>query len=88
VLGPLVAEIAPPHLLGRYMSAYQLSFMAGVALGPAIGGVLLGRSPDTIWLGGAFTMALTGAGFLLLGNRIPDPLSATKPAPLAAQEAA
>jgi hypothetical protein len=33
-------------------------------------------------------MALTGAGFLLLGNRIPDPLSATKPAPLAAQEAA
>ena len=33
VLGPLVAEIAPPHLLGRYMSLYQLSFMVGVALG-------------------------------------------------------
>ncbi len=42
VLGPLVAEIAPPHLLGRYMSLYQLSFMAGVALGPAVGGVMLG----------------------------------------------
>jgi MFS family permease len=87
VLGPLVAEIAPPHLLGRYMSLYQLSFMAGVALGPAVGGVLLGTSPDTIWWGGALALALTGAGFLRLGNRIPDPLSPMKAPPLAAPEA-
>ena len=88
VLGPLVAEIAPPHLLGRYMSLYQLSFVAGVALGPAVGGVLLGTSPDTIWWGGAFALALTGAGFLRLGNRIPDPLLPTKSPPLqAASEA-
>jgi MFS family permease len=88
VLGPLVAEIAPPHLLGRYMSLYQLSFMAGVALGPAVGGVLLGTSPDTIWWGGAVALALTGVGFLRLGDRIPDPLSSTKsPPPLAASEA-
>src|SRR6266446_1580302 len=84
VLGPLVAEIAPPHLLGRYMSLYQLSFMVGVALGPAVGGVLLGTSPDTIWWGGAFALALTGAGFLRLGNRIPDPLLPTKSPPLQA----
>jgi MFS family permease len=88
VLGPLVAEIAPPHLLGRYMSLYQLSFMAGVALGPAVGGVLLGTSPDTIWWGGALALALTGAGFLRLGNRIPDPLLPTNFPPLqAASEA-
>jgi MFS family permease len=87
VLGPLVAEIAPPHLLGRYMSLYQLSFMVGVALGPAVGGVLLGMSPDTIWWGGAFALALTGVGFLRLGNRIPDPLLPTKSPPLAAPEA-
>jgi MFS family permease len=78
VLGPLVAEIAPPHLLGRYMSLYQLSFMVGVALGPAVGGVLLATSPDAIWWGGAFALALTGAGFLRLGKRIPDPLSPAK----------
>jgi MFS family permease len=72
VLGPLVAEIAPPQLLGRYMSLYQLSFMAGVALGPAAGGVLLGTSPDAIWWGGALALALTGTGFLRLGNRIPE----------------
>ena len=88
VLGPLVAEIAPPHLLGRYMSLYQLSFMVGVALGPAVGGVLLGTAPDAIWWGGAFVMALTGVGFLRLGNRIPDPLSRTEPRPLPLSEAA
>jgi MFS family permease len=88
VLGPLVAELAPPHLLGRYMSLYQLSFMAGVALGPVVGGALLATSPDAIWWSGALAMALTGAGFLRLGNRIPDPLLATESPPLqAASEA-
>jgi MFS family permease len=88
VLGPLVAEIAPPHLLGRYMSLYQLSFMVGVALGPAVGGVLLGTAPDIIWWGGAVALALTGVGFLRLGNRIPDPLSTPTSPPLpAASEA-
>jgi MFS family permease len=88
VLGPLVAEIAPPHLLGRYMALYQFSFMVGVALGPAVGGVLLETSPDAIWWGGAFALVLTGVGFLRLGNRIPDPRLSTKSPPLqAASEA-
>jgi MFS family permease len=84
VLGPLIAEIAPPHLLGRYMSLYQLSFLTGIALGPAVGGVLLGTSADTIWWGGALALALTAAGFLRLGSRIPDPLLPTKSSPLQA----
>jgi hypothetical protein len=59
-----------------------------VALGQAVGGVLLGTSPDTIWWGGALALALTGVGFLRLGNRIPDPLVPTNPPPLeAASEA-
>ena len=66
------------------MSLYQLSFLVGVALGQAVGGVLLGTSPDTIWCGGAFALVLTGAGFLRLGNRIPDPLLPTKSPPLQA----
>jgi hypothetical protein len=63
--------------------------MVGVALGPAVGGVLLGTAPDTIWWGGALVLALTGAGLLRLGNRIPDPLAPTQsPSLEAASEAA
>jgi MFS family permease len=75
VLGPLVADLAPPHLLGRYMSLYGLTFTVGVALGPVVGGALLATSPDAVWWGGALALTLTGAGLLCLGDRIPDPLS-------------
>jgi MFS family permease len=82
LLGPLVAELAPPHLLGRYMSLYSLTFTVGVALGPAVGGPLLATSPDAIWWGGALALALTGAGLLRLGDRIPDPLLQMQHGPL------
>jgi MFS family permease len=78
VLPLIVADLAPPHLLGRYMSLYGLSFMVGVALGPAVGGELLAESPDAVWWGGALTVALTGAGLLRLGDRVPDPLRQTQ----------
>ena len=84
VLGPLVADLAPPRLLGRYMSLYGLSFTVGVALGPAVGGALLATSPDAVWWGGALALVVTGAGFLRLGHRIPDPLLHTRSQPLAA----
>jgi MFS family permease len=77
VLGPLVADLAPPHLLGRYMSLYSMMATAGLALGPAIGGVVLATSPDAVWWGGALVAAVIGAGFLLSGDRIPEPLAAT-----------
>jgi MFS family permease len=74
VLGPLVADMAPPHLLGRYLSLYSLTFTISLALGPAIGGLLLQTSPDAIWWGGAVAVLLAGAFLLRLGDRIPDPL--------------
>jgi MFS family permease len=74
VLGPLVADMAPAHLLGRYLSLYSLTFTASLALGPAIGGLLLQTSPDAIWWGGALAAALAGAVLLRLDDRIPDPL--------------
>ena len=78
VLGPLVADLAPPQLLGRYISLYRLVVTGGFALGPAIGGALLASSPDAVWWGGALVAAVIGAGFLLAGDRIPDhPLAAT-----------
>jgi hypothetical protein len=59
-----------------------------VALGPAVGGALLATSPDAVWWGGALAVALTGAGLLRLGNRIPDPLlRAQRPSPEAVSAA-
>jgi MFS family permease len=74
VLGPLVADMAPAHLLGRYLSLYSLTFAGSLALGPAIGGLLLQTAPDAIWWGGALAAVLAGVVLLRLGDRIPDPL--------------
>jgi MFS family permease len=88
VLGPLVTDMAPAHLLGRYLSLYSLTFSVSLALGPAIGGLLLQTSPDAVWWGGALAAVLAGAVLLRLGGRIPDPLREAQtrlaPAPEAA----
>jgi MFS family permease len=79
VLGPLVADMAPAHLLGRYLSLYGLTFTISLALGPAIGGLLLQTAPDALWWGGALAAVLAGAVLLRLGGRIPDPLREARP---------
>jgi len=79
VLGPLVADIAPPHLLGRYISVLSLMVTGGFAIGPAIGGAVLATSPNAVWWGGALVAGAIGAGFLLVGDRVPaKPLAATE----------
>jgi MFS family permease len=88
VLGPLVSDMAPAHLLGRYLSLYSLTFTLSLAIGPAIGGLLLQRAPDAVWWGGALTAVLAGAFLLRLGDRIPDPLHEAPPSLAAAPEAA
>jgi MFS family permease len=71
VNNPLVADLAPDHLMGRYMalrtSAWQLGFLAG----PAIGSLLLARSPTGLWVGCAGACAVAAIGFLLLERRLP-----------------
>jgi MFS family permease len=84
VLGPLVADMAPAHLLGRYLSLYSLTFTLSLAIGPAIGGLLLKTAPDAIWWGGAVAAVLAGTVLLGLGDRIPDPPSRLASAPEAA----
>jgi MFS family permease len=88
VLGPLVADMAPAHLLGRYLSLYSLTFTGSLAIGPAIGGVLLQTNPNAIWWGGALAALLAGAVLLQLGDRIPDPLRQAPSTFAAAPEAA
>jgi MFS family permease len=50
VAAPLVADLAPARLLGRYMALNALSWQIGFALGPAIGGLGLSVSPTGVWI--------------------------------------
>ena len=66
--------MAPPRLLGRYLAVFGLTFPISLALGPAVGGLLLQTSPDAVWWGCALAAVLAGAVLFRLGGRIPDPL--------------
>ena len=40
---------------------------------------MLATSPDAVWWGGALVAAVIGAGFLLSGDRIPEPWKQVSP---------
>ncbi len=69
VNNPLIADLAPPELLGRYMGLRTSSFQLGYLVGPAVGSVLLAASPAGLWLGSAGACVLAAVGFLVLGRR-------------------
>jgi MFS family permease len=75
VNNPLVADLAPPQLMGRYMALRTSAWQVGFLAGPAIGSLLLTRSPTALWCGAAVACALAAAGFLLLERRIPQELA-------------
>jgi MFS family permease len=68
---PLVADLAPEHLLGRYMALRTTSWQVGFLVGPALGSFLLARAPTALWLGAAVACAAAAGGALLLERRIP-----------------
>jgi MFS family permease len=71
VQAPLVADLAEPRLLGRYMALSALSWQLGFSLGPAIGGFLLQVSPGGTWLVWAAMCAACGGLALALERAIP-----------------
>ena len=72
VQNPLVADMAPDHLLGRYMAMRTMAWQVGFLVGPALGSYLLGRSPTGLWIGAAVACAAVAGGSLLLERRLPD----------------
>jgi MFS family permease len=72
VQNPLIADLAPPHLLGRYMALRSVSWQLGFMVGPAVGGFVLARSPAALWLGAAALCLAAGAGAVALEERLPD----------------
>jgi MFS family permease len=61
---PLSADLAPPHLVGRYMAFSSQSWQIGWIVGPAIGGFILQHHPLALWpiVAGA---NLVGSGWAL-----------------------
>ncbi len=71
VQGPLVADLAPRHMLGRYMALQSLSWQVGWIVGPAGGGFLLQHAPNAVWpLAAAVNLAAAGWA-LALERRLP-----------------
>ena len=77
VQNPLIADLAPEHLLGRYMALRTIAWQLGFMAGPALGSFLLEQSPTGLWLGAAVACALAGVGSLALERQIPDHASRT-----------
>jgi MFS family permease len=67
-LMPLVAELAPAGLRGRYMATIGLSWWIGLAVAPTAGAQVLSFSPAVAFLG-AGALALTAAGSALALDR-------------------
>jgi predicted MFS family arabinose efflux permease len=81
---PLVADLAPDHLRGRYFALGSMSWSAGSILGPAIGGPLLGWHPFAVWPIAAGVCIASAAGCLALERRLPPRVRRTpKPEPVA-----
>jgi MFS family permease len=80
VAAPLVADLAVPHLLGRYMALNALSWQVGFALGPALGGAGLALSPTGVWLAAA-SLCAVGAVFALVVEGALPPRARRTPLP-------
>jgi predicted MFS family arabinose efflux permease len=71
-LVPLVAQLAPTELRGRYMAAVGLSFLLGLGAGSTVGIPALGRSPALAFWGAAGVAAAAMLSVLALERRLPD----------------
>jgi MFS family permease len=83
VQNPLVADLARPGLIGRYMALSAWSWQVGFTIGPAVGGFLLGLWPHAVWLAAAGVCAAGGAAALALEPSLPPGVrrSPVRPAP-------
>jgi MFS family permease len=76
-LTPLVADLAPPALRGRYMAAIGLSWWLGLALAPTLGTQLLAVAPEATMLIAAAVAFAAGLSALALERDLPEPIRLT-----------
>ncbi|HEY1366911.1 MAG TPA: MFS transporter [Gaiellaceae bacterium] len=71
IQGPLVADLAPPRLVGRYMAFSSQSWQIGWIIGPAAGGFILQHSPLLLWPIAAGVNLIASGWALALERRLP-----------------
>ena len=86
-LMPLVADLAPAAIRGRYMAAIGLSWWLGLALAPTLGTQLLSVSPPATMLAAAGVALAAGLSALALERDLPAAIRLT-PRPAASTEPA
>jgi MFS family permease len=76
-LMPLVADLAPLGLRGRYMATIGLSWWVGLALAPTLGTELLSVSPALTFGGCAAMAGAAAVSLLTLERRLPAAVRST-----------
>jgi hypothetical protein len=71
VQGPIVADLAPEGLVGRYMALNGFSWQLGFITGPPIAAAVLGASPNAVWPLAAAVCLVGAVGALRLERRLP-----------------
>jgi MFS family permease len=71
VLTPLVADLAPAALRGRYLAAMSCAWWIGLAVAPTLGIRLLSRSPAAAFLAAAAAAAACAAAALTMERGLP-----------------
>jgi MFS family permease len=71
VLTPLVADLAPPGLRGRYMASMGFCWWIGLAIAPTVGAQLLSRSPTAVFVVAAAVAGAAAVSSLTLERRLP-----------------
>jgi MFS family permease len=72
VLTPLVADLAPAALRGRYMAAMGLSWWIGLALAPTLGTPMLSVAPGAVFLAAAAVATAAAISALALEWQLPE----------------
>ena len=77
IYAPLVADLAEPRMIGRFMAVSSFSWQVGFLVGPAAGGFVLQHAPPTLWIGAAATCLAASAYALALERHLPQPVRIT-----------
>jgi MFS family permease len=76
---PLVADVAPPEMLGRYMASAGVAFSLGLAAGPALFTPLVGISAAACFGSAALVVVLATTAVVLNEKRLPPDALITQP---------